>query len=288
MRKFFLFVIVFLQLHADAQIKVQVVDSATGKELPFASVFCNEENWSGMANEQGTVEIPARLTGKSAKASYVSYRTSDFKIGAIKSIQLVSFPLPEVVINSCKNPVEKHIGWKRKQRFGFGWDTEQEGHLWGTWLPNKEGKPGKIHSISFYVTGHGNKNTIYAPIRLRFYKTTDTSFSQVEELVRDDIQVEAGRFGKIELDLSGYRIPFEPTGIIIAFEYLNYGEAYRFEVVVDGKKVKRLQPGIGIAGMPAGESFVVHGATWIANKFSRGGRTWDFCPAVGLDIEFCQ
>jgi hypothetical protein len=284
--RLFLLLLLWLPLGAIAQSRIQIVDSATGKGLPFASVASLEKKWGAATAEDGSLVLPDSIIRSALQVSFVGHRTELLRLKDNLVIPLAAMPMPEVIIMPCKQMKPVMLGKKRAGNSSVGWGSVFTGVLWGTYLPNKFGVNGRLTKLRFFIADRGDGARVDAPVRLRFFAPADSSGKPGIELTRDDIRIKPGRSGRIEVDLASYKIPVPAEGIIVLFELFESFGNYPYEVehVLNRVKKKTICYGFSFETMSDSGSVGIWGSTY-NNEFRVGSTAH---PAIGVDMLICK
>jgi hypothetical protein len=230
----------FLALSGNAQSRTLVLDSATGKGLPYATIACVAKNWVVMTDSLGAAQVPDNLRGAVLECSFVGFRTRRVTFYEGGNLLLSQKPMPEAVVRGCKPTVPLFVdragSLKRSETIRFvNWLTGAE---MAVWVPNTSGKAGWIQGVGFGIKRFSENNKRYSgnpntPVRLRFYRRGADGAPE-DELSNEDVRVAGKNFGWFEPALDSFRIPFPEDGVFVVFELIVSGDAYLWKVPFDG------------------------------------------------------
>ena len=251
-RYFFLILLLTTAAGARAQLRLQVVDSASAAPLPYATVQCREVRWVRFADSLGRLSIPDSLLGKTVLVSFTGHYPKELLFRGGGEVPLAPLPpLDTVQVRGCAATEPLTFGTaapgelERKIRFRESilsdhvdqrWRGPLDGGLLAHWIANPSGKAGWLHSLTFgahpfwhHKRYQGYPNT---PVRLRFFDRGADGMPG-EELTRADVVVSAGRFGPIVVLLDDKHVRLPAEGLFVAFELFDAGSAWWWEVPFD-------------------------------------------------------
>jgi CarboxypepD_reg-like domain len=277
-----------------SQKQIHVVDSLTGKGLPFATIECFEKKWGLYTDSAGFASIPENMLQETHKVSYVGYQPKEINFTTTNTITLNRLPqkLEDVTVVSCKETtIEKLEVEETKERSYLTFTKEGIGCIWAVYVKNTTGKPAFIKTLNYNRAGFSKDEKFAAPVRLRFFEYDSISKLPKEEISTSDILVNAEEGKKITNDLSSYKIYVPENGIIIALEMFDAGSQFHYTIVnnmADGTKRSTIHYGwalkmakskdvIGFAKAP--------GMPW--KSFSYRDKVV-IAPAVSLEIKVCK
>ncbi|TCJ17020.1 hypothetical protein EPD60_06840 [Flaviaesturariibacter flavus] len=141
--------------------------------------------------------------------------------------------LPEVVVANCAawRPMELGVT-RRPAGPSIGIPDGQFGMRFHVFISNPTGRNGWIESLTFYVDRQEPRQHTDAPVALHFFLPSDTSRNGIP-LTGEAVRVVPGRTGRINVDLTAYRIPMPAEGLIIGIEVPDAGPQFRYEVKGD-------------------------------------------------------
>ncbi|TCJ17017.1 hypothetical protein EPD60_06825 [Flaviaesturariibacter flavus] len=235
-----LLLFLLLPLFSSAQQVLHVVDSASGRGLPYATIASVEKNWVLMTDSLGRATLPDSLRSAVLDFSFVGFRPARLHVGDRNRIALVQKTMPEVVVKGCKPalPLFLDQAGALKQSKTICYIQWLTGAQMAVWVKNPSGRPGTIQTLGWGIKTCFDANKRYrgypnTPVRLRFY-ARDAEGCPGEELVYDDIRVSGKKFGWFETPLESFRIPVPEEGLFVVFELIVSGEEYRWKVPFDG------------------------------------------------------
>ncbi|TCJ17019.1 hypothetical protein EPD60_06835 [Flaviaesturariibacter flavus] len=106
----FLFLFLCVPLCAFTQVNIRIVDSASGRGLPYASVGTTDGAWGRVSDSAGVVAVPDSLMGKTLQASFVGYDARKITVRGAAAVALSPRVLPEVVVRACARDAVKRLG----------------------------------------------------------------------------------------------------------------------------------------------------------------------------------
>jgi hypothetical protein len=286
MRSALLIVLMLSVLFCSAQIRVQIIDSASGRGLPYASLALADGSWGRVSDSTGRVLVPDSLLHGILQASFVGYRTCAVSVQGTMIVRLPQRALPEVIVRACARDAVKRLGWKgRTANYGYSMDNAAQGHMWATFIPNERHQEGRLEKLHFVVR-RDRKIALDAPVRIHIYAAADTSGLRGEELTRSDLRAVPGHTGHVEVSMQDESIWIPAEGVIVAFEFFEDTEHYCTESVFideNGQKHKYQKCAFIFEAMPRGTQHGFWGRSWSPLL----GRLGDG-PAVGLDVRYCE
>lgn len=287
--------LLFLLLYgvaATAQTRIQVVDSLTGKPLPFATLECPEQGTGLYTDSAGKAVLPPTSGACPWQASFVGYQNKRFDAANGQTVLLVPKITAPVVVQACARAAYTTLTLRNKRRspgFGFA-PLRQPGFMWAAHVLNPAGRPVLLHDLWFGIRPHAGAGNPDAPLRIRIF-AVDQSGMPGEELTNDDIMVVPGRFGWIDVTMRQYRIPVPEQGIIVAFEVFDAGPQYRQITsatdAAGGTEAANTVYGYQLEGYKGKDALgllFVPGRGW----FKQAPRPNSYAPAVAIRLQLCR
>lgn len=274
------------------QKQIHVVDSLTGKGLPFATIECFEKKWGLYTDSAGFATLLENMLQETHKVSYVGYQPKEINFTSTNSIALNRLPqkLEDVTVVSCKETTIEKLEVKELGNNYLGFTPKSIGNFWAIYVPNNIGKIGYLKSLGHNAEGASNKENPDAPVRIRFFEYDTTTKLPSTEISDDDIIVAPKKRRRVTYDLSEYKIQIPANGIVVAFEMFDAGSEFHYTTKSkwqDGT-IRTMEhygwylkssKGKDIKGFTKSP-----GRNWI--KFEPGGEGQG--PAVTLEIKVCK
>lgn len=256
---FYIFFLVSFSI--SAQVNGIIKDSISGKPIPYANIWIENENIGTTSEENGTFSLNASGS-KNLVISALGYEkrvvnSNKYNIALLPKI----FELNEIIIEKRKHTKEVAIGDFSKIKLNSGvTNTGQENvHVWSKFIRfNEKIKEHPfIKSIEF-ATRSQLDNVL---LRIRIFNV-DTEGIPIGDAVEDDILVpiQKGKKNNI-VELAKYNISIPEEGILIGFEYLKL-EQNKLEYLstIQGEKGKHemvsYEPSI-LGFYPGGETLLL-------------------------------
>jgi len=213
-----------------SQKQIHVVDSLTGKGLPFATVECFEKKWGLYTDSAGFATIPENMLQETHKVSYVGYQSKEINFTSTNSIALnrLTQKLQDVTAAMCKKTIIKELTVIKEEQNLLGFSLKSSGYTWAVYVSNNINKEAKLLSITYEAKGWKEAKPD-APIRLRFFEYDSVTKIPGAEVTMDDILITPKKLNtEITQDLSKYNILIPRNGIVVAFEIFDAGVQYRY------------------------------------------------------------
>jgi hypothetical protein len=200
-----------------AQTKGVVKDSISGKPIPFANIWVENENSGATAEEDGTFIIKTTSKSKNLLISAIGYEKKKSAISDNIEVKLkpTDYQLDEVVIEKRFESKQIEIGNTENticQAFDNGPRIDVK------FFPYKSSykKTRYIKKVSIYTDSRIENATI----RIHFYSVDANGFPG-EELVNKNMLFTVNK-GTIThyLDVTDYNLKFPKTGLFVGFEKL--------------------------------------------------------------------
>lgn len=200
-----------------AQIKGVVKDSASGKPLPYVSVWVENESIGITSEEDGTFEINTTEKSKKLIFSALGFKKKKVDVGQTGVVLLsqTAFQLEEVVIQNRKETKRIEIG---QTRSGIMEAFENGARIDVKFFP---------YSMSYKKTRFIKKVSIItdsqieaASFKIHFYSVDTSGFPGGELLDRDFIvKVSKGNTRTI-FDVTKFHLSIPKNGLFVGFEKL--------------------------------------------------------------------
>lgn len=278
-----------------SQKQIQVVDSLTGKGLPFTTIECFEKKWGLYTDSAGFATIPENMLQETHKVSYVGYQSKEINFTTTNSIALNRLPqkLEDVTVASCKETIVEKLEIEESKERQYLSFLVNSGCAWATYVPNTFNKEGKIETLSYTAAGFYKEVNADAPIRLRFFEYDSLTKLPGLEISTDNIIHAPKKLKRVIVDLENYNIYIPLNGIVIAFEMFDAGVQYHYfkeHNMADGSK--KIFEHYGWSLKAANSKNVIGfnkspGKPWI-NQHDYKNNEIGFAPAVALEIKVCK
>ena len=216
-------------------IRGNVVDSATGRPLPYAAILYNNNKNFLYTDSAGSFVLNADSLKKTDtlfieflgyKPLYVS-ASSLHANEVIKMVQQAS-ELNPVIVSNCRRMKTYTLNNRtRGIRNYLGPGPETKIIIVGHYL-NKKQKAGYIKKISFYDETYSGK--VVVPVRLRWYDWNEVTQSPGKELTSTNIIIYPYKKGWNDFTMPANTAYFPVSGIVFGFEFIypvEFVEQYR-------------------------------------------------------------
>lgn len=281
----FIFLITF---SLSAQIKGVVLDSISGKPIPYANIWVENENIGTTSEENGTFSLNINEE-KNIVFSTLGYETKILKSTEIENVFLLEkiYEMPEVVLEVPKLTKEIEIGDSKKIHHSqlSGDKPWIYGKLFK--FEDKYSQTPFLKKIVFF----SNSKIKNAKLKIRVYNFKDSLPS--EDILYEEVIVSVKNgMQKNTVDVSNFNILFPEEGIVIGLEWMIINEnKYHFEF--KNPKTKKTDsfvtyaPSLVINYSEEENSFHFLGGRWLKKRrsISNSGREWDgkiMTPAINL------
>src|SRR5689334_20682820 len=107
--RFLLFLFLCVPLGAFSQVQIRIVDSASGRGLPYATIGTTDGAWGRVSDSAGIVAVPDSLLGKTLQASFVGYDARKINVRGAATVALSQRVLPDVVVRACARDAVKRL-----------------------------------------------------------------------------------------------------------------------------------------------------------------------------------
>lgn len=244
-----------------AQIKGVVKDSLTGKPIPYANIWVENENIGSTSEENGTFFISSTASGKRLIFSTLGYEKKIINSSEASEVNLkqAAILLKEVVISKSIGTNEIEIGnLKGKSSHSYGCGVKP--WIVANYYPSTDQteKHPFFKSIQFRTKSRINK----AKLILHCYQVNKDG-TPGNDLLSENCIVEVKKGTTINtINIEKYRLKFPENGIFIAMEWMIIEEnKYFYSYVLEGSKEKHQ----GISFEPS-----------ISTCFSETGISWSY------------
>ncbi|RZJ29455.1 MAG: hypothetical protein EOO48_07460 [Flavobacterium sp.] len=261
-----LIILLLLPTLAFSQLTKGIIkDSTTGKPIPYANIWVENEDISAMADSIGQYAIRTTSAGKTLIFSAAGYKAKKAKLMEIRGLMLA--PATAIEIR------EKSLGTKTVK---FGDYNVDRGDLtFGShgkpWmlarkfrLPSKLSDTPFLKEITLFADCHNNN----MKLSLRFFEVGADGNPGRELTDKLAIfRVDRGR-DDVTVDLTPYNIKFPENGLFVAVSWMIISQ--NVKVWYDKRPMQWKEYDPGIAALPSEES-----STWsyAAGKWEEMGRT---------------
>lgn len=263
-----------LSISSYAQVMGIVLDSITGKPIPYLNILVEGGTIGTSSNEQGKFELNDYNLKKRVVFSGIGYATKRMVLNKNGLNNVILTPeaieLAEVVLNSNKVEKKRILGQFKKSKinkFKGGFEKPKIRVRYFAYDSDYEATP-FLKKIKFFAISDVKE----AVLNLRFYKKNEDG-SPGDYLYDKNIIITAQRGRKYtEVDLLSLHIRFPENGFFIAFEWLFVEQnKYEYMATVDGqrKKVKSIGYAPSIGSIPKeldGHSWEFVDGNWIKVK----------------------
>ena len=211
-----------------------VVDTGTGKPIPFATIELPARHLGVQATEAGTfvLSLPAAPNPTdSLRVASLGFAPRMLALPKTTSCRLeltaLAVPLTEVVVRpSNAQPVR--LGPEEDgDKYGFGNGKLQgEGNTgWQVARKFTDSPTGLIQSVRFYLTdnklyGSCGEDGIRAPFRVRVYAADGENGTPGTDLLIESVVTTAAKVGWHEVDLNKFQLRTPKEGFFVAMEWL--------------------------------------------------------------------
>lgn len=266
-----------------------VVDTGTGKPIPFATIELPARHLGVQATEAGTFVLnlsAAPNPADSLRVASLGFAPRMLALPQTTSCQLgltaLAVPLTEVVVRpSTTKPVR--LGPEEDgDRFGFRNGKIQAIGSSGWQIARKfaDGPVGAVQAVRFYVRPNGNcgRQSVQAPFRVRIYAADGPGGSPGTDLLTTSVLTAAAKKGWHEVDLTKFQVRTPDAGFYVAMEWLYTSDAFgcEYTAIMQATKEKKNSYSYGQAlGGYIDEALPV---TW----YLTAGYGWQQIPRRGL------
>jgi CarboxypepD_reg-like domain len=275
-----------------SQKQIHVVDSLTGKGLPFATIECFEKKWGLYTDSAGFASIPENMLQETHKVSYVGYQPKEINFTTTNTITLNRLPqkLEDVTVVSCKETTIEKLEVKELGNNYLGFTPKNIGNFWAIYVPNNIGRSGYLKSLGHNAEGVSNKENPDAPVRIRFFEYDTITKLPSTEISDDDIIVSPKKRRRVTYDLTEYKIQVPANGIIVAFEMFDAGSEYHYTTKSkwqDGT-IRTMEHYGWFLKSAIGKNVIGFDKSPGKNWGKLGHDDVGFGPAVTLEIKVCK
>ncbi|RTY95904.1 carboxypeptidase-like regulatory domain-containing protein [Flavobacterium sp. GT3R68] len=217
LNKIFSILIFLITLTFSAQTKGVVLDSISGKPIPYVNIWVENENIGTTSEETGEFSIGSTEKNKNLIFSVLGFEKKIIKVSEARQVKLkpIAYQLDEVVLSRRKNTKQIEIG---KVKGGYLEAFENGPRIDVKFFPyyTKYKKTKYIKKVTISAESQIENTTV----KIHFYNV-DTNGFPGEELLKNDLIVKlkkgvfTNRFDVTEFDL---KIP--KNGIFVGLEKL--------------------------------------------------------------------
>lgn len=287
----FLLMSVGLTVHAQVSVRGRVLDTETGKGIPFVNIGLFEKNIGTLSDEDGSFEltVPEVNYRDSVLFSSIGYKRTGIALQSLQASASVVVPmtparilLQDVTINSRRY---KHtrLGWMGGKDGVLPLDTIQGGGTVAMLLesPSSTNFVDKLQVRLMY----NSKDTL--KFRLHFFTYDSLRDSPGEELLHDEVMLtEQKRFGWLRYTLVTKDIRINAKRFFVGFEWIDT-RAVRAKMVAGLKEWEDWKKQQYESGNKKVEKRMADGK--IAYKYVGDMRDWpgfsQLPPFTGLMVE---
>ncbi len=213
MKQALLFLLIPLSL--SAQIKGMVLDSISGKPIPYVNIWVENENIGTTSEENGTFLLDLKEE-KNIFFSALGYETKTLKSSDIATVSLVQkvYEMPDVVLEIPKQTKEIEVGDYESSGFRWHLNANYNAIYFKPTADTKEYpflKQIKFHTLSAI------KNS---KLRIRIVEC-NPDLSIGEDIIEEEILVDIKKGSKANsINVSNFKIKIPEKGFFIVFEKL--------------------------------------------------------------------
>lgn len=245
MKKCLLLLFLLLALKSFSQnVHVTVIDSATGRPLPYAAILYNNNKSFLYTDSAGafTLNIDSLKKTDTLYIEFLGYKPVFVAANSLQEqtvIKMVQQPteLNPVVVSNCRR-IQNYVLNRRvgaiKNYIGPGPETKII--IVGHYL-NKKQKAGYIQSISFYDETYSGK--VIVPVRLRWYEWNEVTQKPGKELTSTNIIIYPYKKGWNEFTMPEKTAYYPLNGIVFGFEFI-YPVEYVYQYRMIGSPEQKL------------------------------------------------
>lgn len=215
--KRFLALLCLVPFYITAQIQGVVKDSISGKPIPYASIWVENENYGSTTEENGSFSINISEKSKNLIFSALGYEKKIVKISKVKEVNLVqtAYQLDEVIISKRKETKELEIG-KTENTILEAFDNGPK--IITKFFP---------YELSYKKTKYIKKITIFtdskidnASIKIHFYNVDSNGFPSDEILTKNFIVSVDKGVNKTAFSVTKFNLKMPLGGIFVGLEKL--------------------------------------------------------------------
>lgn len=281
-----LFLLLLTTFSLSAQLQGVVLDSISGKPIPYVNIWVENENTGTTSNENGVFG----LNMNEDKKIVFSALGFDSKTVASSQSKIVvlnpkTYHLNEVIVENLKKTKELEIGGAKKTH---------SSHLSGDkpWIYGKLFEYEQKYSETPYikqVVFYSNSAIKNAKLKVRIFEMNDSI--PANDLLYEEIIITIKKgLRKNRIDVSQNNIKFSKRGVVVGLEWMIIDEnKYNFDY--NESKIKKslvtYAPSLVINYEDFENSFRYTGGKWIKSKKfdSKKNESWDnkvITPAINL------
>ena len=262
-----------------------VVETGTGKPIPFATVELPTRHMGVQATEAGTfvLNLPASPNPTdSVRVASLGFAPRMLALPKTSPCRLeltaLAVPLAEVVVRpSTTKPVR--LGPEEDaDRFGFANGKIQAMGSSGWQIARKfaDGPVGIVQSVRFYVRPNGNcgRQSVHAPFRVRVYAADGPNGSPGTDLLTTSVLTAAAKKGWHEVTLTNFQVRTPDAGFYVAMEWLYTSDTFGCEYTAVVQATKEKKSGYSYGQSLGGYIDEAPPATW----YLTAGYGWQLMP----------
>jgi hypothetical protein len=217
---FLVFVLFLLSGTVFGQVKGVVIDQATGKPVPYANIWVENENLGTTSDEAGKFSFSNATAGKTLVVSCLGY--DRIKVAAqsgAMTVQLVPVQttLKEVVVKK-NTPRDKKVVNQLSDRTEFAFSSNGTPWIVAQYIPYQPSFAATpfLDEVALVTLSNIKK----AKFKVHLYQVGKDG-APGADLLPVPLVVEAGKgVQKVTVDVSLYDVQIPKTGVFIAFEWL--------------------------------------------------------------------
>ena len=199
------------------QIKGVVKDSLSGKPIPYANIWIQNENIGSTSEENGTFFINSTIKGKKLIFSTLGFEKKIIKASEFLEVKLkpIAYNLDEVVISKSIGTKQIEIGKTNNeiyQAFDNGPKIDTKFFAYSSSYK----KTKYLKQVSIY-TDSRIENAI---IKIHFYEVDSNGFPGKEMLDKDFVVTVKKGTRMNRFDLTDFNLKFPKNGLFVGFEKL--------------------------------------------------------------------
>jgi len=209
-----------------------ILSSETQLPVEFASLQFKQSKRGTVAGLDGkfSMAVSAVENGDSISIFCIGFEPRTLSLKFLSSLEFHKIFLKPRLLEL--DPVEfsvKKAELHREGNKGIPMGSlylDTHGQQVALFIENRKKKPGRLKSLSFYLSGKGNTE---APFRIRIYGVNDSLHCPGEELLPDILIVKPDiKRGWFETDIAKYNIRFPESGVFVAMEGIYPGDYLEF------------------------------------------------------------
>ena len=222
-----------LGLHAQAPLLTgTVVETGTGKPIPFATIELLARHLGVQATETGTFILnlpPSPNPTDSLRVASLGFTPRVLALPTTTPYRLeltaLAVPLTEVVVRPSTTKPMRLGPEEDGDRFGFGGGTILSAERSSGWQVARkftDAPVGIILSVRFYLKPNPNcgKSSVKTPFRIRIYAADGPNGAPGTDLLTASVLTAATKTGWHEVNLTTYQLLSQAGGFFVAMEWL--------------------------------------------------------------------